>query len=203
MAIERGMYGDVPLSSNERQGVIKSFSKEEEEALKREGLKAIYTLTGETIQTQKDAGRKFWYIAPSDGGRLLVLRSRFSQVAIDPRPDKFFLPKSNNISLDNQLEMIAEYSRKLQKRLGIQTIEAIMGEAPDYTQLAFAHLDATSERLFGEKYDYNFTRTKTPTVGSDVALVGDFNADYGLIVSGWHRGRGDDDVFASPLVVPK
>lgn len=200
MLRDRG--ADIPLPSNERQGGIKSFSKEEEKALKTEG-KAIYTLTGETIQDQKDAGRKFWYITPSEGGKLLVLHSRLSQVAFDPRPNKFFLPKSNNHTLDEQLEMITEYSYRLQKRLGIQTIEAIMGEAPDYTQLAFTHLDATGERLFGEKYDLYFARTKTSTVGSDVADVGGFSADHGLRVDRWHRGSGDDDGFASPLVVPK
>lgn len=127
----------------------------------------------------------------------------FSEIAIDPRPEKFFLPKSNNSTLDQQLEMIAEHSRKLQRKLKTQTVEAIMGEAPDYTQLAFTRLDATGERLFGEKYGYNYARTKTPTVGSRVAFVGSFDADRGLYVFYWSRGRGRSRVFASPPVVPK
>lgn len=77
-----------------------------------------------------------------------------------------------------------------------------MGEAPDYVELAFAHLDATGERLFGKKYDYNYARTKTPTVDSYVAHVSYFGSVDGLRVDYWYRDDGYGDVFASPLVVP-
>ena len=122
-----------------------------------------------------------------------------SEVAI--KPDALFIPKSNNKTLRQQEGMVAKFSTDLSKK--VKGVEAIIGEAPDYVELAFAHLDATGDRLFGEKYDYNYARTKTPTVGSSVALVGHFNAVDGLVVNHWHRGLGSSDVFASPLVVPK
>ncbi len=83
-------------------------------------------------------------------------------------------------------------------------VEAIIGEASDYAELAFAHLDATDGKgyLFGEKYGYNYARTKTP-VGSGVAHVGDFGDVRGLGVGHWHPDNRLGRVFAVPLVVPK
>ncbi len=195
-------FKDVPLPTPETR-IRRPFSSEEREVLAKEGLSAVYPLTGETIADQREKGRKFWYVAESDNNSLLAVRSLQGDVAVDPRPNKFFLPKSNNLTLDQQLEMVAEFSHKLQRKLKTDSVEAILGQAPDYTELAFTHLDATSERLFGEKYDYNYTRTVTPTVGRDVAGVGDFSADDGLDVHFWNRDDGDDHVFAVPLVVAK
>lgn len=195
-------FRDVPLPTPE-QRVRRAFTEEEKKALAKEGITAVYPLTGETIADQREKGRKFWYIAESDNNSLVAVHSLRGDVAIDPRPNKFFLPKSNNLTLDQQMEMVAEFSHKLQRRLKTDSVEAIMGQAPDYTELAFSHLDATSERLFGEKYDYNYARTQTPTVGSSVARVGDFSVGDGLGVSSWRRGGGSGRVFAVPLVVPK
>jgi len=77
-----------------------------------------------------------------------------------------------------------------------------MGEAPDYSELAFAHERVTGVRLFGRDYNFDYARTKTPTSGSYVALVGDFD-DNGLDVYRLHRGHGYDGVWAVPLVVPE
>lgn len=190
-------------ATHETPNEISRFTKEDKKFLKKEGISVIYALNGQTIHGQEHAGRPFWFIASSEGGSLLDVHAKYSEVAIDTNPNKFFLPKSNNATLSQQLEMIAEHSYKLQRRLGATTIEAIMGEAPDYTQLAFGNLDATGERLFGEKYNYNYARTKTPTVGTRVAFVGYFDATDGLLVDDWDRGDGRSCVFASPLVVPK
>lgn len=202
-ALKLDGFQDVPLPQTEVSGKIKSFTDEEKKALAKEGLKVIYSLNGETIHDQKLAGRPFWYIAESESGSLQEVHAMFSEIAIDPRPEKFFLPKSNNSTLDQQLEMIAEHSHKLQRKLRTESVVAIMGEAPNYTQLAFAHLDATGVRLFGKDYGFNYARTITPTVGTRVARVGRFGADRGLRVDRWIRGGGHDRVFASPLVVPK
>ncbi len=201
-AVKLDGFRDVPLPSPESR-VRRPLNDEEKEALSREGLTVVYPLTGETIADQREKVRKFWYIAESDNNSLLAVRSLQGDVAVDPRPNKFFLPKSNNLTLDQQLEMVAEFSHKLQRRLKTDSVEAILGQAPDYTELAFTHLDVTSERLFGEKYDYNYARTQTPTVGSSVAIVGDFSADFGLRVNYLRRDDGNDYVFAVPLVVAK
>lgn len=197
------LYGkDIPLPTSESDA-RRLLSDELKEALKREGITAVYSLTGETIADQKENGKKFWRITESGDNSVLAVRSLIGDVAIDPRPNTFFLPKSNNLTLNQQLELTAEYSYKLQRKLQTDAVEAILGQAPDYTALAFAHLDATDERLFGKNYGFRYTRTQTPVGRSGVAVVGVFSADGGLDVNDWRRGDGSDSIWAVPLVVPK
>lgn len=178
---------------------VSKFTNEAREALRQEGY-LLYALTGQSIRSLREAGRPFWSIWHQDYPDFENLPSRLSEVAIDPDPTKFFLPKSNNKTLKQQIGMIVDFSEQLTKR--IAGVRALMGEAPDYTELAFLRLDATGERLFGEKYDYRFTRTQTSTVGPLVAYVGGFYADHGLRVSDWNRDHSDRRLWAAPLVVP-
>lgn len=203
-AVKLDGFQDVPLPQAEIVTETKRFSPDLREALEKKGFR-VYTLTGQSISSEKAQGRKFWSTWHRDYPKFEALTSIHSEVAIDPDPDKFFIPKSNNKTLDHQLEMVADHSQKLQKTLTSE-VSAVMGEAPDYVDLTFSHLDTLKDikdRLFGEKYGYNFTRTKTPTVESLVADVGDFHADRGLHVSYWYRGDGPGFVFAAPLVVPR
>ncbi len=183
--------------------IRRPFTDEEKEALKKLRLTAVYSLTGETIFDQIEKGRMFWRLAGSDNSNLPTLRSFQGDVAVDTRPDKFYLPKSNYLALDEQLEMIEEYSHNLQRRLKTTSIEAILGQAPDYTALAFAHRDATGKRLFGYKYSSNYTRTQTPTIGSSFANVGNYSAVMGLDVYDWDKNYGDIRIYAVPLIVAK
>lgn len=194
---------DAPLPSvttPETPRIIKPFSKEALDFLKRKE-QLVYPLNGLSLNAQKLAGRPFWYIVDV-GEKFLTLPSMFSQVAINSSPDKFFLPKSNKLTLPQQQEIINEYSYKLQKEFGSKEIKAVMGDAPDYSLVAFLHLDVTKEYLFGAKYRYNKARTKTRTGGSTIATVGPFDAGFGLHVGRWDAGIGLDYVHAAPLVVP-
>lgn len=177
---------------------VKRFSQEAREALRNQGY-AVYELTGQSIASIRDSGRKLWSTWHRDYPVFETLTSMHSEVAINP--GRLFIPKSNNKTLVQQEELIARSSQDFGNR--VQGVEAVMGEAPDYVDLAFTHLNATGNYLFGEKDGYNFARTKTPTVGSFIACVGDFDPADGLIVNDWHADRGNDDVFAAPLVVPK
>lgn len=176
------------------------FSDGAREALSREGY-VIYALSGQSIRTLRESDRKFWSIwhGGSQYEAFETKGSMVSEVAI--KPDALFIRGSNNKTLKQQKDLIAKFSTGLGKE--IKGVEAIMGEAPDYVELAFAHLDATDDRLFGEKYDYKYARTKTPTVVSDVASVGSFVAVNGLRVDRWYCDDGRSFIFASPLVVPK
>lgn len=193
------------VKTSEAPVEIKRFSKEALDFLKKKEL-LHYPLNGPSLKAQKLAGRPFWHIVDA-GEKFLALPSMGSEAAFHPSPDKFFLPKSNNLALSQQLELITEYSYKLQRELGSEEIQAVMGDAPDYSLLAFQHLDATKakgrrEYLFGVKYGYNYARTKTPTSSSAVAFVGYFNAVRGLVVNDWDRADGFDNVRVAPLVVP-
>lgn len=196
-AVKLDGFQDVPLPRAEVLAELLRFSDEAREVLPKEGYR-IYTLTGQSIRSEREAGRKFWSTWHRDYPDFEALMSMHSEVAINP--EQLFIPKSNNKTLDQQLELITKFSKDLGKK--VKGVEAIMGEAPDYVELAFSHLEATGDRLFGEKYNYNYARTKTP-VGAGVARVGDFRAAYGLCVDHWDRGHGGSSVFASPLVVPK
>lgn len=190
------------VATPEKQLEIKRFSKDALGFLESKE-QIVYPLNGLSLKAQKAAGRPFWYIVHA-GEKFLTLPSMQSEVAFNPSPDKFFLPKSNNLTLSQQQEMIDEYSYKLQKEFGSEEIKAVMGNASDYSLVAFLHLDATKKKeyLFGEKYNYDYARTKTPTSSSLVAVVGYFHADNGLDVDYWNAGRGHDVVPAAPLVVP-
>lgn len=202
-AVKLDGFQDVatPKTSKETAPAeVKRFTDEAREKLTREGH-LIYTIGGQSIATMRDAGRPFWSTWHKDYPEIEALTSTYSEIAINPDPVKFFIPRSNNERLDRQLEMVDDYSNKLSKK--VKGVQAVLGQMPDYADLAFSHLDATKDRLFGEKYDYRYTRTQTPTVGTSVACVGGFIADDGLSVGNWAHDVGNSGVFASPLVVPK
>lgn len=196
-AVKADGFQDIPLQTPERQLEIKRFSQEAKEALEKRGF-VIYGLTGQSIKTLRDAGRQFWSTWHKDFPGFETLISMHSEVAI--KPNKLFLPKSNNKTLPQQEKMVGKFSEELGKK--VKGVKAIIGQAPDYVELAFAHLDSTKEYLFGAKYNYDYARTKTPTSSSRVAVVGHFRADDGLGVAYWGAVHGGDFVHAAPLVVP-
>lgn len=192
-------YGDVSLPSPETP-VLQPFTSAEKSALKKDGL-IIYPFSLQTIKSQKDAGKPFWYVV-NGGPQFETVSSMVGEVAFNLNPDKFYLKGSNYKTLDQQEELNREYERELRERRSLPDhIRSVIGQAPDYTQLAFKHLEETGERLFGQKYGYNYARTKTPTSDSRVAYVGGFDAAYGLHVLNLDRGEGRSDVFLVPLVV--
>lgn len=185
------------VKTPEAQVEIKRFSQEAREALENQGF-VIYGLTGQSIKTLRDSGHKFWSTRHKELPDFEALDSMHSEVAINP--NKLFLPGSNNKTLAQQEKMVEEFLQELRKK--VPGVKAIIGQALDYIELAFAYLDATNEYLFGAKDNYGYARTKTPTSGSYVAYVGRFVVSGGLYVNDWGRDHGYDDVHAAPLVVP-
>ena len=193
---------DIPLSkaivTPEAPKVeITPFTQEQLEGLRKEGLLPDYNLTRQSLAALRKDGNPFWSTWHKDYPQFEAVTSRGSAVAFNP--DKPFLPGSNNKTLEQQLEMIAEYNQQLQQR--VPGVMAILGEAPDYAELAFTHFKQTGRRLFGSEHGYNYTRTQT-RVDSSVADVGSFDAGYGLSVSSWDPAHRYDGLFAAPLVVP-
>ena len=185
----------VPTAVEAEAPQVQRFSKEAREALDQRGFK-VYELTGQSIKTLREQdGHPFRSTWHQSYPEFEALSSRHSEVAIDPK--KLFIPRSNDKTLTQQLDAVASYSKTLQ----ISGVEAVLGQAADYAELAFAHLDKTGERLFGEKYDYEYTRTQTRVEGG-VADVGYFCADGGLGVSDWGPDHRGGYIFAAPLVVP-
>lgn len=167
---------------------VKPFSDEARETLISEGYK-IYP-----------PGNKFWSAWHQDHPDFEAKQSRLSEVAI--HPEQLFLPNSNNKTLEQQLKLVEKFSKQLCGRERLSGVRVVVGEAPDYAEVAFAHLKATGQYLFGQNYGYRYTRTQTPTVGSSVAIVGDFDAQNGLSVHVWNCDDGGVNVWVVPLVVP-
>jgi hypothetical protein len=186
---------DIPLPGKE--GVnISRFSAEQRKGLERKGY-LVYSLTGQTIATLRDAGHPFWSTW-HQGEAIEQVRSLLTEVAVHPK--NLFLSDSNRKTFDEQLAMVEKLGKKMAGE--VKGVTAILGTVPDYAELAFSHLSATGKRLFGKEYDYDYTRTTTPTGGSLMPVVGRFTADFGLYVSNWLRDARDDDIWAAPLVVP-
>ena len=122
---------------------VRRFSDEAKAALEKDGY-IINTLTDQSIASLREAGKDFWTIWHEDHPQFEALTSMQSEVAINP--DRLFLPNSNNKTLVQQKEMINQFSEELGKK--IPGVEAIMGGAPNYTDLACTHLDATDESQF-------------------------------------------------------
>ena len=188
---------NVDLGDSERTFDIATFSKEQKNGLARLGYEYFYPLTRQTIADLRDSGNRFW-TDWHKGDAFEQIASMGTEVALNPRA--LFLANSNGKDLTQQVSMIAKFSRALGKE--VSGVKAVMGEAPDYSALAFAHKRATGSRLFGSEYDFDYARTKTPTSGSSVAIVGYFDGN-GLRVSSLGRGDDHDDVWAVPLVVPQ
>lgn len=180
---------DIPLGES-------AFTPEQSMALERKGY-VIYPLTGQSIASLRDAGYSFWSTWHK-GESFETLASLRTEVAINP--SRLYLPESNGKTLNEQLAMVTDLGKKIGGEVAGTT--AILGSVADYAELAFAHLDQKGQRLFGRDFNYDYTRTTTPTSESNVAIVGFFNDVDGLLVLSLHRGDGLSNVWAAPLVVP-
>jgi hypothetical protein len=186
--------GNLPENKNleEKAPVeIKRFSKEQREALEKQGF-VIYELTGQSIKTFRDAGRKFHLRPLHTDYPFEVLGSIQSEVAINP--DKPFLPISGYKIQDMQEKMVDEFSEELGKK--IKGVKAIIGQHSDYTELAFKHFDATNHCLYDE-----YATTSTRATNSVVACVNGISA-AGLDVYYRDVDEGYFIIHAAPLVVP-
>jgi len=180
---------------NEGQTGIRLFPDEAREQLAKKRY-IIYSLTGQSIKTLKITGRQFdttWHQAYPD---FEARQSRLGEVAINP--EQLFLAGSNNKTLSEQLRLVALLSQHLSRK--VPGVEATIAGAPDYVELAFAHLDETGNRLFGKDYNYNYARTVTP-FDSGFACVGHLDADNRLNVA-WHPENGSSRVWVAPLLIP-
>lgn len=188
---------NIDLGGSERTSGIATFSKEQKKGLARLGYEYFYPLTGQSIKDLRDSGSRFWSTW-HNGDAFEKVASMGTEVALNPRA--LFLANSNRKDLTEQLAMITKFSKALGKE--VSGVKAVMGEASDYSALAFAHEGATGKRLFGSDYNYDYARTKTSTGGSGVAVVGSFDDD-GLDVGRIDRVHGRGRVWAAPLVVPQ
>lgn len=190
------------------------FTDEERQVLLEDGA-LVYQLRGETIKIQRENQERkkkpsFWYIT-NESEKLTGRRSKLSEVAIYPDPERFFIEGTGGNNLIEKEEIVKEDAQKERKRLGLSGITVVIpGEAATLTEVTFKHLDQTGKWLFGEEYAqfhrlqfiYGATKSPTDLIGSEVAAVGYANPIYGLSIRGWYIDRSIASVWAVRLIVP-
>lgn len=187
---------------------MRRFSIEQKEALEQEGY-VFYGLTRQSIKTLRDNGHKFHWgtsdiVLQEQGFNLdfLSLRSMHSEVAI--KPNELYLPDSDTKVFSDQVVMVDRFSQELRNK--VSGVKAVIGELSDYAELAYAHLDARKEFLFGPKYGYRWVNTKTiinansSEVGN--AIVGYTPKNGGEFCYDWHLIWRNYRANAVPLVIP-
>lgn len=202
-AILKDRGKDLPQPTKEGQPEIKRFTSEAREALEKQGY-IVYSLTEKSIKTIIELGRPIRSSWHKDYPDFEAHGSMRSEVAINPKA--LFLPESYDKTLPQQEAMVAEFSQVLEKK--VPSVKALIGDAADYVELVFLHLDATRRSqskavyLFGERNYYNETITKTPVGDSSVARVGSFTTNEGLRIGYLDTGDGHPLVSAAPLIIP-
>lgn len=144
----------------------------------------------------------FGHVNPSEALRTIV--PGFYQGAINPHlnGNTPALPNSNNLSLDDQLQIVEEYARKLRRERikgTLTDIEFVVEHAPVYSQLDIAYKKETGEKLLVAMLASTVSPT---TVGSNVANVGRDPDHDRLYVFDWDRYHGDPWVWAVPVARP-
>lgn len=176
---------------------IRRFSSETREALEKEGY-TIYELTGQSIASQMQAGRNFQIENLADFP-IRTQQSMRSEVAI--KLGQLFIQGSDRKTLEMQKSLILDFSRNLSSRT--EEVEAVMGSSADYIDLAFAHLDRTTQEghpdyLFAA--NLHCVRTTTVSEGLGITI-----GQYGtlLTINTEHPEAETYGTYAVPLVIPR
>jgi len=161
-----------------------------------------------------DGKRPIRVLANRENPDFMNLLSRPTQIAFFLESKRFYVPESNNKSLEEQKQLIkvdeTEVVRNWRK-MGIGGAEEVIVDVATHAGLVFAYFDKTEGRgrLHGKDYGYRHGRTGTPTVGSNVVNVGYFYEGYGvdrdgcgLRVDDWSRDKGGNHIWVVRLLVP-
>ena len=120
----------MPEINLEPQPLATNFTTEQVAKLKELGLWFAPTLRGIQIRKMNDA--RFQVLGGDDSDS--ALESQRIQVALSADPDVFLLPGSDGKTLDEQLEIIAEFSRNVATK--VPGVEARMLGGADYVDIA-------------------------------------------------------------------
>ncbi len=142
---------------------------------------------------------RFGYVNESASFRSIVAPA--AEVAV--RSKNLAIPGSNNLSLDDQRQMVADFEsaarkKRMPKGATLTGITFGLDHASTHTQIDFSFQDQNKGRFL---YEGMFARTEDPTSGFNVADVGRSPGDSGLDVGVWDR-HGYRRVWAVPVARP-
>lgn len=153
--------------------------------------------------------RPIWQISNGGNPDFMNLVSRSTQIAIFPYDGNLYVPGSDNLSLDQQRELLAvDEAEVIRKQMGIGGLRLIIGDIAIHAGLILAYFDITLDSkdysgrlLHGRSYANGFAITDTPTQYSNVAVVS-FHGFMGLHVDDCDARYGRPNVLAVRLGVP-
>lgn len=140
------------------------FSERERKVLEQDGTH-IYLLPGRTLHSYYQGPLLFGLdaydvLTPSD----INLKGKKTEVAIYPKPDRFFVPESGGKSLDEQAKLVTKDATELKNRLSLEDIDEIIpDQAVTLLELALVHKEKSFLAqlfdfgiLFGQDYDFRY-----------------------------------------------
>lgn len=162
------------------------------EAIAKEGFTFVCQVEPKSVGQLLTERKPFERVNDSEELRRILPKVR--EVAV--RPENLSIP-INNLSLEEQLDLITGLRRELRIKTGIEDLHVVMASASVYSQLDFKCQEQTGRKLFRDFY----ARTPDETFGSRVAQVGRIYDGSQLYVIDGFCDRGNDYVLAVPVVV--
>lgn len=200
------IYGGNQFSKSEKspetaRGEIISLSISKEtqkliEYMEKDGY-VVYETQGKTPISLRKEGMEYYVL---DSG-LENLTSKPALLAFKKDPSQFYLKGSYSISFEDQIKLIAEEQRKIDKQYSSSDLLVKLGYFSEWSELAFMHFKATGVRLHGKDYGYNWTWTDTyesNQPGAYRAIAGFWDEIYGFNGRFWNP----DDISPRLRVAP-
>lgn len=159
----------------------KELSAAQIKALERRGYR-IMNLDGRSL---RDCGNEveLWsrnnYQNPSRFNEFYDRPSLPGQIAI--RVKDFPLPKTGELTLEEQLKVLEDYSTDIARK--IPGVKAVMGSSSDYVQIAIAYFKKTGQRLLGwngreDPIFPSLVRTSDTIVGYSATQLNNISVGY-------------------------
>ncbi|MBI2074275.1 MAG: hypothetical protein HYT83_00385 [Candidatus Levybacteria bacterium] len=125
----------------------------------------------------------FWYVNPA----LKNVSAPPSLVAFKPDPAEFFLKGSEDISYEEQFELLKREQERVEKEYPGVGLVVRVGKPSEWSEAAYEHFKATdgNVRIFGEDYGHNYTWAdayESDRTGVHRAVVGRWGEAVGLLV---------------------
>ncbi len=196
----------------EQKDIVR-FSPESRFALEQAGY-SIFQLRGASIGELETSGQRFQIERRLRPDELSGLQTRFSEVAINPN-----LRLSHAFETLTSLRVKVELEgMKLRRRLGVQDVDSIIGNAADYSQIFSDYYQRTGDYLEVRSETFESTATRsglfTRRIGKRIVTYPNFLGEYPSVA--WRFGydfrslRGPRIYIspkfahgAIPLIVPR
>lgn len=169
------------------------------EQMRQDGY-AVYEILGKTPRSLREEGMRYSYLNPV----LENLTAEPELLAFKKDPSKFYLRGSDHIPYEDQIRLIPEEQRKVDKKYPDAGLVVRVGHFPEWPELALKHFKAAGVRIHGKDFGYNYTWTDTyenNKLGAGRALAGSWNEANGFNGFFWEPDAVHPSLRLAPLVV--